>query len=961
MFKDIKLDDRSYQEIRDDAISKIVNHCPEWTNHNASDPGVTLVELFAYMSEMTQFRLNQVPQKNYLAFLDLLGIEQRLPIASSSRVAFELSAGYEMDKEAKSTVLIPAKTTVLTQEDEQHEALVFETQDDAYLSNIKLLNVYSKSYELSRSKSHIYDYTQNISDKIPFYPFAQSGKSDNKVELIFFSDAFYVLANEVSMSVLFRLPTTMREFDLDENFLSKMLWEYYDGSNWQVLNIEHNLGVVIDDTDADVLSVTFEGNCTGLEKSFLSEFSKNEEYYIKATFEEVPEYLNELSIYEVSVITNSDAEGVLPDNCFHNFENLDLNSGFYPFGARPTLEDEMMEENFYLQCDQAFCEPGAQVEISFEHAKTAAYQMPVAQDNLQIVYEYAVEEGKWKALDVIDTTASFTQEGTLSFKIEKDFQRIVLNAQEGYWIRAKILAGNYGQEEISTYDTQTGEVKITPATLTPPIFSKVSLKYSQERVDLDNCVSFSNYQYQSIRFDKNRPVYFFKQDNEAEDALYLAFDSYLCEEELELYFDIEKSDKQLQSQRVLQWEILSEGQWKRLDVDDQTQGLSLSADVKIKLPEISALETYSLYIDAFERMWIRISVKFNSLHEFPMINQILLNTVKIAQTQTYYDEFMGHSDGLPNMKYTLEYKNLTQAPVICVDEEVYTPVERFIDYGREDKVFRFNGMSAEVEFGDGEYGFVPPLGAEIIATEYSTSSGKAGNISSDKITVLGEAINYIDSVSNISAAINGQNGDTIEDLKRFAPSVLKSMQRAVTFDDYEHLARAFSPSIQKAKALMQDDELIVLVMTNSILKEKGFINQHFLSELQEYLQKLSMVTLLPRVQRVQLSKISLKMKLKYLNEDEVMPRSKLESELFHKAQSYFDPLTGMGGSGYEIGRPLLKSDVIKVLNSIGGSYLIAELSFIKDGVRLDTNSVELRFNEVIDLHDLIIEELSYDF
>jgi hypothetical protein len=42
-----ELDDRSYDEIREEAIRNIVRHCPDWTNHNASDPGITLIELFS--------------------------------------------------------------------------------------------------------------------------------------------------------------------------------------------------------------------------------------------------------------------------------------------------------------------------------------------------------------------------------------------------------------------------------------------------------------------------------------------------------------------------------------------------------------------------------------------------------------------------------------------------------------------------------------------------------------------------------------------------------------------------------------------------------------------------------------------------------------------------------------------------------------------------------------------------
>ena len=59
------LDNRTFQEIVDDAKRQIGRRCPEWTDHNVSDPGVTLIELFAWMTEMMLFQLNQVPEKNY--------------------------------------------------------------------------------------------------------------------------------------------------------------------------------------------------------------------------------------------------------------------------------------------------------------------------------------------------------------------------------------------------------------------------------------------------------------------------------------------------------------------------------------------------------------------------------------------------------------------------------------------------------------------------------------------------------------------------------------------------------------------------------------------------------------------------------------------------------------------------------------------------------------------------------
>src|SRR5258705_3457415 len=73
------LDDRSWKQIVDEAVRLIPRYCPEWTHHNTSDPGVTLLELYAWMTEMVIYRLNNVPEKNFLTFLDLIGVRLQPP------------------------------------------------------------------------------------------------------------------------------------------------------------------------------------------------------------------------------------------------------------------------------------------------------------------------------------------------------------------------------------------------------------------------------------------------------------------------------------------------------------------------------------------------------------------------------------------------------------------------------------------------------------------------------------------------------------------------------------------------------------------------------------------------------------------------------------------------------------------------------------------------------------------
>ena len=67
-----ELDDRTFDDLTEEARSLLVMYAPALTNHNASDPLVTLTELFAYLTDVMLFRLNTVTDANRTAFLRLL-------------------------------------------------------------------------------------------------------------------------------------------------------------------------------------------------------------------------------------------------------------------------------------------------------------------------------------------------------------------------------------------------------------------------------------------------------------------------------------------------------------------------------------------------------------------------------------------------------------------------------------------------------------------------------------------------------------------------------------------------------------------------------------------------------------------------------------------------------------------------------------------------------------------------
>jgi hypothetical protein len=76
------LDDRRYQQLVEESLARIPTHTPEWTNFNASDPGVTLIQVFAFLTESLLYRANQIPERNRIKFLQLLGVPLQ-PAASA--------------------------------------------------------------------------------------------------------------------------------------------------------------------------------------------------------------------------------------------------------------------------------------------------------------------------------------------------------------------------------------------------------------------------------------------------------------------------------------------------------------------------------------------------------------------------------------------------------------------------------------------------------------------------------------------------------------------------------------------------------------------------------------------------------------------------------------------------------------------------------------------------------------
>lgn len=118
------LDDRHFQDIVEEAVRRIPQYCKNWTDHNESDPGITLIELFAWMTDMLLYRLNQIPDLHYINYLEMLGIKLGEPVAAQVPVSFWLS------QPQPNPVIIPAGTMVASTQTETEPSITFMTDAD---------------------------------------------------------------------------------------------------------------------------------------------------------------------------------------------------------------------------------------------------------------------------------------------------------------------------------------------------------------------------------------------------------------------------------------------------------------------------------------------------------------------------------------------------------------------------------------------------------------------------------------------------------------------------------------------------------------------------------------------------------------------------------------------------------------------------------------------------------------
>ncbi|WP_127792226.1 putative baseplate assembly protein [Agromyces sp. LHK192] len=403
------------------------------------------------------------------------------------------------------------------------------------------------------------------------------------------------------------------------------------------------------------------------------------------------------------------------------------------------------------------------------------------------------------------------------------------------------------------------------------------------------------------------------------------------------------------------WEAWTGADWSACDVvSDGTGGLNRPGEVVLIVPR-----GHEASVVAGERSaWLRCRVVevpegTPTYSASPVVRSVEAETVggvvAAVHAATVTDEVLGLSEGVPGQDFELDGRPVLDdgEPFVVEvggggDWEAWTEVDSFAGSGPDDRVIRVDRTRGVVSFPpavrepDGSlrrFGAVPPKGAPMRVPRYRLGGGVAGNVSAGALNVLRSTVPFVSGTVNRRAAHDGSDGETIDEARVRGPLAVRTRDRAVTADDYEHLARSAAPGIARAHCVPAADAVNgarLLIVPTVSSDADGRIAFADLLPSDELLQAISddLDARRPVGSRLVIEPpayqgITVVAKLV------ARPRAAVEAlrtQALTALYRHFDPVVGgANGTGWPFGRPVLAGEVYSVLQSLPGTELVDEV------------------------------------
>jgi len=406
----------------------------------------------------------------------------------------------------------------------------------------------------------------------------------------------------------------------------------------------------------------------------------------------------------------------------------------------------------------------------------------------------------------------------------------------------------------------------------------------------------------------------------------------------------------------LAWEAWDGESWAACEVDsDTTGGLNRDGDVVLHVPEGHVASV----VDKVRAGWLRARVtepldgqpRYSASPEISALSASTIGgTAPAVNAELITDEVVGDAEGVPGSRFPLQHDPVvpSETPMTLeIAEEdgwqTWTQVANFANSGPDDRHFTLDATAGAIAFGpavrvaDGSlrrYGAVPPKGARIKVPAYRTGGGRRGNVARGTLSVLKSSIPYVARVGNRRPAEGGVDGEDIESAKVRGPILLRTRDRAVTTEDFEHIAREAAPEVARVRCVAVtgdgNEGAVRVLIVPAVASDRGRIRFEQLVPAETTLERVTRrldetrlvgtrVVVEPPVYR------GVTVVARLRARPRVDPQ-RLQEDALAELYRYFHPTEGgQDGTGWPFGRPVHSGEVYAALQRLRGTELVEDV------------------------------------
>jgi hypothetical protein len=548
-----------------------------------------LIGIFARFAELITDRLNRVPDKNFLAFLDLLGASLLPPVPARAPLTFSLTDG------ATRGAVVPAGTEVAAiAAAGEKEPAVFETESELVVTASRLRAAFTRDPANDLYTNH--RFLLPPSSEVQGQAAAFQGVSQIEHILYVAHDGIFNRRGERTSLTL------TRQANLN------VVWERWGEKTgaWVPLVGGEITGDSID------LSKTIPAPTiiNGIEKRWL-----RCRLLDRITSSSPPPAVSPMTFNATFGRSNSVVE-----NAFTNSFPIDTNRGFYPFGEGPKQGDTL-----YLKVGEEFAEPGCTVTLDLTLSVVGQTPPTDKPRNPSVVWELWDGAG-WSTLAVTDNTGNLTSSNSVVFTFPAKYAHTSINGVEGYWVRARLDSGSYGPDASLTVVKSGDNYTYTSRPAAAPLISSMKISYS---INLTNqlpemVLAYNDFKYKDFTAENISSTFMkvpFFRDGDGNEGLLFALDisplSLVPNSKIRLYIDV-TAEIDPSDPPEIEWKYFRDDlAWVKLTGFDTTSALSQAGFIEYVLPSnLQYLDYYALNVSLKRGKYIKKPVISSVKHGF---------------------------------------------------------------------------------------------------------------------------------------------------------------------------------------------------------------------------------------------------------------------------------------------------------------------------------------------------------